>query len=96
VTGGSGSAAGSGSATSGPSVPADEQTIPQPAVDDADVLAPIEVTNPLFPVSSQESVLLAGQVDGQPFRTEVTLLPETRVIEWQGHPVEVLVSQYVA
>jgi hypothetical protein len=41
-------------------------------------------------------VLLAGQVDGQPFRTEVTLLPETRVIEWQGHPVEVLVSQYVA
>jgi hypothetical protein len=57
---------------------------------------PTSVTNPLFPVSRQRSVLLLGQVDGEPFRTEVTLLPETRIIEWQGHPVEVLVSQYAA
>ena len=57
---------------------------------------PTDVTNPLFPVSRQRSVLLLGQVDGEPFRTEVTLLPETRIIEWQGHPVEVLVSQYAA
>ncbi len=57
---------------------------------------PTNVTNPLFPVTSQESVLLLGQVDGQPFRTEVTLLPETRLIEWQGRTVETLVSQYVA
>ena len=57
---------------------------------------PTNVTNPLFPVSRQESVLLLGRVDGQPFRTEVTLLPETRIIEWQGQPVETLVSQYVA
>jgi hypothetical protein len=57
---------------------------------------PTDVTNPLFPVSDQESVLLLGRVDGQPFRTEVTLLPETRIIEWQGQRVEVLVSQYVA
>ena len=41
---------------------------------------PTVVTNPLFPVSSQESVLLLGQVDGEPFRTEVILLPDTRVI----------------
>ncbi|HEX9824363.1 MAG TPA: hypothetical protein VGB51_08230, partial [Actinomycetota bacterium] len=54
------------------------------------------ITNPLFPVSSQESVLLLGRVDGQAFRTEVTLLPETRIIEWEGRRVEVLVSQYVA
>ena len=57
---------------------------------------PTNVTNPLFPVSRQESVLLLGRVDGEPFRTEVTLLPETRIIEWQGRQVETLVSQYVA
>ena len=58
--------------------------------------APTDVSNPLFPVSEQESVLLVGRVDGKAFRTEVTLLPETRIIEWQGEQVETLVSQYVA
>jgi hypothetical protein len=57
---------------------------------------PLNVTNPHFPVSLQESVLLLGQVEGQPFRTEVTLLPETRILEWEGQRVEVLVSQYCA
>ena len=57
---------------------------------------PANVTNPLFPVSLQESVLMLGHVDGKPFRTEVTLLPETRIIEWEGQRVETLVSQYNA
>jgi len=57
---------------------------------------PTNVTNPLFPVSKQRSVLMVGHVDGKPFRTEVTLLPETRIIEWQGQRVETLVSQYTA
>src|SRR5215210_2095198 len=57
---------------------------------------PTSVTNPLFPVSNQESVLMIGRVDGKAFRTEVTLLPDTRIIEWQGQRVETLVSQYVA
>src|SRR5215217_6542503 len=57
---------------------------------------PTNVTNPLFPVSEQESVLMLGHVDGKPFRTEVTLLPETRIIEWQGQRIETLVSQYTA
>lgn len=57
---------------------------------------PTNVTNPWFPVSKQESVLMLGHVDGKPFRTEVTLLPETRIIEWQGQRVETLVSQYTA
>jgi len=57
---------------------------------------PTAITNPLFPVSSQQSVLLLGTVDDQPFRTEVTLLPTTRVLEWEGQQVETLVSQYVA
>ena len=57
---------------------------------------PTNITNPLFPVSSQDSVLMLGHVDGKPFRTEVTLLPETRIIEWEGQRVETLVSQYNA
>jgi hypothetical protein len=57
---------------------------------------PTNITNPLFPVSRQESVLLLGRVDGNAFRTEVTLLPDTRIIKWRGQEVETLVSQYVA
>jgi hypothetical protein len=57
---------------------------------------PTHVTNPLFPVSKQESVLFLGHVDGKPFRTEVTLLPFTRIVEWQGRRIETLVSQYLA
>jgi hypothetical protein len=57
---------------------------------------PTTITNSLFPVSRQESVLMLGKVDGEDFRTEVTLLPETRIIEWNGQRVEVVVSQYVA
>jgi hypothetical protein len=57
---------------------------------------PTDVTNPLFPVSRQASVLLLGRLDGRPLRTEVTLLPETRGFEWRGQQVRTLVSQYVA
>jgi hypothetical protein len=87
-----------------------QETIVQPRVSDLQVAPeservdlavptfsdPTNVTNPLFPVSRQESVLLLGRVDGQAFRTEVTLLPETRIVDWQGQRVETLVSQYVA
>ena len=86
------------------------EKIPQPAVQGLPVAPesarvdlavpafsdPTTIDNPLFPVSRQESVLLLGRVDGQPFRTEVTLLPETRIVEWQGRQVGTLVSQYVA
>ena len=57
---------------------------------------PTKVTNPLFPVSKQASVLFTGTVDEKPFRTEVTLLSFTRIVKWQGIQVETLVSQYVA
>ena len=67
--------------------PASPATIPQPAVSGDLPLAPesqrvdiamptfsdpTNITNPLFPVSQQESALLLGHVDDQPFRTEVT------------------------
>lgn len=55
------------------------------------------VTNPLFPIAELHSAILNGQVDGKPFRTETTLLPQTRIMEWtDGQCVEVLVSQYLA
>jgi hypothetical protein len=87
------------------------QAIPQPALPGSVPVAPdservdlrmptfsdpTTVTNPLFPVSRQDSVLFVGRVDGKPFRTEVTLLPYTRVIDWSGVRVETLVSQYTA
>jgi hypothetical protein len=103
---GSGSASGGATAT-GKTV----TTIPQPAVPAHIPVAPeservdltmptfsdpTNITNQLFPVSLQESVLMLGHVEGKPFRTEVTLLPETRIIEWEGQRVETLVSQYNA
>ena len=58
---------------------------------------PTEITNPLFPISNLHSAVLNGTVDDKAFRTETTLLPGTRIIEWpEGRPVETLVSQYVA
>ncbi len=58
---------------------------------------PTRVTNPLFPVSRLRSVVLNGKVEGKPFRTETTLLPDARVIEWsKGQCVKTLVSQYTA
>jgi hypothetical protein len=103
---GSGSASGGATATG-----ATVTTIPQPAVPAHIPVAPeservdltmptfsdpTNITNPLFPVALQESVLMLGHVEGKPFRTEVTLLPETRIIQWEGQRVETLVSQYNA
>jgi hypothetical protein len=58
---------------------------------------PTKITNPLFPISRLRSVIFSGRVDGKPFHTETTLLPETRIIEWSpGQEVEARVSQYFA
>jgi hypothetical protein len=54
------------------------------------------ITNPLFPISDLHSALLLGHVDGKPFRTETTLLPQTETVLWQGTPIEVRLSQYMA
>src|SRR5262245_12185990 len=55
-----------------------------------------EITNPLFRISDLHAALLLGHVDGKPFRTETTLLPQSEVIEWRGMRVEVRLSQYMA
>jgi hypothetical protein len=82
-----------------PAVPAGVQVAPDSKRVDLKVPTfshPTEITNPLFPVSRQASVLMLGEVEGKPFRTEVTPLTETRIIEWEGQKVEVAVSQYSA
>ncbi len=57
---------------------------------------PTAVTNPLFPIRELQRVVLLGTVDGLPFRSETTLLAQTKPIEWNGRTVETLVSQYAA
>lgn len=57
---------------------------------------PTHITNPLFPISALDSVVLLGNVGKKAFRSETTLLPGTLTVDWDGEPIEVLVSQYVA
>ena len=57
---------------------------------------PTQITNPLHPTSNVKQVIMGGHVEGKPFRTEVTLLPETKPIEWGGKTVDTAVIQYVA
>ena len=99
----------SGAATSSPAASGAAQ-IPQPSVSGVEVadladrvdLAmptfsnPTEITNPLFPIALQSSNLLVGTVEDKAFRTEVTVLPWTQVIEWEGQQIETVVSQYNA
>lgn len=57
---------------------------------------PTPITNPLHPTSAVSQVIMGGQVDGKPFRTEVTLMPGTKPIQWHGKPVDTAIIQYVA
>ena len=57
---------------------------------------PTSITNPLFPISDLAQVIQLGTEADTTLRTEVTLLPETRLIEWNGVEVETLVSQFTA
>jgi hypothetical protein len=57
---------------------------------------PTHITNPLFPISALDSVVLLGKVDGKPFRSETTLLPRTATVDWDGQRIEVALSQYLA
>jgi hypothetical protein len=56
---------------------------------------PTEITNPFNPVSEVDSAIVLGKVDGESLRIEITLLPETRIVEWNGQPVACVVTQFV-
>jgi hypothetical protein len=56
---------------------------------------PTSITNPLFPIRDLAQVIQLGEEEGETLRVEVTLLPGTKAIEWNGQRVETLVSQFV-
>jgi hypothetical protein len=57
---------------------------------------PAPITNPLHPTSMVAQVIFGGQVDGKPFRTEYTLLPERQTISWNGQRIGAVTTQYLA
>ena len=57
---------------------------------------PTSVTNPLHPTSKIAQVIYGGQVDGKPFRTEFTLLPDIKTITWNGQQIQTITVQYLA
>jgi hypothetical protein len=57
---------------------------------------PTQVTNPLFPASETEQLVQLGTEGDVRVRIEVTLLPSTRTIEWDGAQVEVVEALYAA
>ena len=57
---------------------------------------PTPITNPLHPTSRVEQVIFGGHVDNKPFRTEVTLLPETKPTPYRGTTIDTALIQYVA
>ncbi|WP_053205711.1 hypothetical protein [Jiangella muralis] len=58
--------------------------------------APTDITNPLFPLVAGDRTIQLGQEEGEPLRVEITTLPRTRTISWDGRQIEAVVSQYVA
>ena len=56
---------------------------------------PTEITNPFYPVSSIGQSISLGTKGGQSYRSEVTVLPDSRSITWDGQQTEVRVSQSV-
>jgi len=57
---------------------------------------PTQITNPLHPSSKVAQVIYGGQVDGKPFRTEFTRLPDTKTITWNGQQIKTVTWQYLA
>jgi hypothetical protein len=57
---------------------------------------PTAISNPLFPTGTLTQVIQLGDEDGKPARVEATLLPLTKVIDWDGKKVETVVRQFIA
>lgn len=57
---------------------------------------PIEITNPFYPISLTGQAISLGQEGGKPARNEVTLLPDTKLIDWNGRQIEARTAQFVA
>jgi hypothetical protein len=77
--------------------------IPSPPVDGSGVdqepatfSASTSITNPFFPAASVAQIVHLGVDHGLPLRIEVTLMPTTETIEWNGWRIETVVSQFIS
>jgi hypothetical protein len=68
----------------------------QTATDSPRFTHPTEITNPFYPISLTGLAISIGMEEGKPARNEVTLLPDTKMIAWNGQQVEARVNQFVA
>ncbi|MFF0476975.1 hypothetical protein [Streptomyces sp. NPDC004284] len=57
---------------------------------------PTDITNPLHASSELQQVIYGGQVDGKPFRTELTLLPDIKTVTVNGEQVRARTLQFVS
>lgn len=57
---------------------------------------PTSITNPYYPVANNKQAITLGVVEGDAFRSEVTLLPGTSAITWAGGVTQTRISQYTA
>ncbi len=81
--------------------PAPSQSAPSETGGRVDLAAPsfsdpTNITNPLFPITEVAQGIQLGTEAGDQLRHEITLLPETKTIEWNGQQVETVVSQFAA
>lgn len=56
---------------------------------------PTNITNPLLPISRLAHVVQLGAEGGEKLRVEISLLPETRLVEWEGRQLQTVVTQLV-
>jgi hypothetical protein len=57
---------------------------------------PTAISNALFPAATVTQLVHLGVDGGAPLRVEVTRMPETRVIAWEGMEVETVVVQFIS
>lgn len=57
---------------------------------------PTSITTLRFPISELAQVVQVGAEGDVSLHHEITLLPETKTIDWNGQQVETVVSQFIA
>ena len=85
---------------SGPST-SDAPVVTAPPASRVDLAEPVfsdptTITNRLFPITAVTQAVQLGTEGDVRLRHEITLLPETKRITWNGQEVETIVSQFVA
>lgn len=74
----------------------ESRVIDNPDIGPGDFSNPTEVNNEYYPVSELTHVVMLGEDEGEPLRVEVTLLPDTKTIEWGDGETETVTAQFIA